>query len=175
MLQGLICYLNTNSAAVVAAASLVTAIATIVIAAFSYFSVSLLRWEKEKDRRDREPILVLLDEATGDHRSLYVKNVGYGPAMDTVRNIVSAGALVRTTPNEPLLLGSLGPGERIYSYSATQPPNNSVSIIDDPNFEAVLEYDDILGNHYETRYHKRHHVRTQVVQRRISWAGVARL
>ncbi|MFQ5902304.1 MAG: hypothetical protein ACE5JO_01305 [Candidatus Binatia bacterium] len=146
-------YLNINSGAVVAAASVVTAIATIVIAVFSCLSLRMLRWEKEKDRRAREPILVLADEITGNNRSLYVKNVGYGPAMDVVRNIVQAGNLVKTTPNEPLLLGSLGPGEKVYAYCATPPSNDSVPIIDDPNFRAVLEYDDILRTHYETSYH----------------------
>ena len=95
-------------------------------------------------------MLVLVDEITGTHRSLYVKNVGYGPAMDVVRNIIRAGGLVRTTPNEPLLLGSLGQGERVYAYCATPPNSNAAPIIDDPNFQATLEYDDIFGNHYET-------------------------
>jgi len=172
----LICYLNTNSSAVIAVASAVSALAAIFIAWFTYVSSRLLRWEKEKDRRSRQPVLIFVDEITVDHRSLYVKNVGYGPAMDVVRNIIKAGELVQTTPNEPLLLGCIGQGEKVDAHSPTQPPIKSVPIIDDPQFEAALEYDDILGNHYEISFQRRHHSTPQLVpKRRIPWDRVARI
>lgn|SRR5574341_265328 len=172
----LVSYLNANSSAVVAVASVITALATGLIACFSYISSRILSWEKEKDRRSRQPVLIFLDEITGNHRSLYVKNVGYGPAMDIVRNINRAGDLVKTTPNEPLLLGSLGQGEKVYGFCATPANNNAVSITDDPQFEAALEYDDILGNHYEISFQRRHHSTPQLIpQRRIPWDRVARI
>lgn len=121
-------------------------------------------------------MLIFVDEITGDYRSLYVKNVGYGPAMDVVRNIIKAGELVKTTPNEPLLLGCIGQGEKVDAYSPTQPPINAVPIIDDPQFEAALEYDDILGNHYEISFQQRHHSTPRLIaQRSISWNQVARI
>lgn len=172
----LVSYLNANSGAVIAVASAITALATGLIARFSYISSRVLSWEKEKDRRSRQPVLIFVDEITGDHRSLYVKNVGYGPAMDVVRNIIKAGELVKTKPNEPLLLGCIGQGEKVYAYSLTQPPINAVPIIDDPQFEAALEYDDILGNHYEISFQQRHHSTPRMVsQRRILWSQVARI
>jgi hypothetical protein len=121
-------------------------------------------------------VLIFADEITGDHRSLYVKNVGYGPAMDTVRNIIQSGDLVKTTPNEPLALGCLGQGEKVYAYCATPAGQNAVPITDDPQFKAVLEYDDILGNHYDTTYQHRNNSTPRLVARRqIPWHQVARI
>ena len=95
---------------------------------------------------------LIVDEKTGNHRSLYVKNVGTGPAINIVRNITQPGDLLKSTPNEPLPLKPLGPMDQTYAYCATHPPVDSVLITDDPKFEAFLEYDDTLGSHYQTIY-----------------------
>lgn len=168
--------LDANSSAVIAAASAISAVATIFIAWFSYVSSRLLRWEKEKDRRSRQPVLVFADEITGNHRSLYVKNVGYGPAMDAVRTIIQTGDTVKTTLNEPLPIGSIGPEEKVYALCASQRDTGSVPIVDDPRFQARVEYDDILGNNYEISYQHRHHsTPEQTRQRRIPCNQVARI
>ena len=177
-MQRFIAYLSVNSSAVTALATAISALATIVIACFSLVSWRILCWEKEKDRRSRQPVLSFVDEfdERGNCRNLYVKNVGYGPAMDVVRSIIQAADLVKTTPNEPLLIGCLGPREKVYAYCATPPNNSSVPIIDDPKFQASLEYDDILGNHYEISYRQRHHSLPLLTdQRRIPWDQVARI
>jgi len=73
----------------IAIATVVNAVATGLIAWFTYVSSRILKWEKEKDRRSRQPILVLVDEidaTTRDCRNLYVKNIGYGPALNVVIN-----------------------------------------------------------------------------------------
>ena len=103
----------------------------------------------------RRPEIIILDEKTGNHRSLYAKNIGTGPAINIVRVIINAGDLTKTTPNEPLPLPALGPMEQVYAYCATLPPIDSVLIIDDPKFQAVVEYDDTLGNHFETSHEMR--------------------
>lgn len=103
------------------------------------------------------PMLTFLDEQTRDHRSLYVKNVGYGPALNIVRKIIEPGDLLCTRSQEPLLLESLTPGEKVYAFSATLPPNSSVPILDDPKFKAVIECDDVLGAHYEFVFQDRTH------------------
>lgn len=129
----------------------------------------------EKSQGGRRPELIFVDEKTGDRRSLYVKNVGTGPAINTVRNIINPGDLTKTTPNQPLPLKPLGPMEQVEAYCATHPPCDSVSIIDDPKFEAFLEYDDTLGSHYQSIYRDRQHSIKQVPQRTIPWDRVARV
>lgn len=168
-MQEIISFLNSIS-------SVVIAVATIFIAYFSYISSRIHQWEKEKDRRNRQPVLVLVDEITGDHRSLYAENIGYGPAMNVVRTILQTGKLTKhCTPNEPLPLRPLGQGQRIYAYCATLPPYNSVPMVDDPDFQVRMEYDDIFGNHYETCYENRQHSITQIAQRKTHWAQVGRV
>jgi len=143
-------WLNDNSAAVMA-------VGTIVIAWASWVSSRLVAFERKRERANRMPMLTFLDEVTHDHRSLYVKNVGYGPALNIVRKIVEPGDLLRTRPQEPLLLESLAPGEKVYAFSATLPPNSSVPILDDPKFNAIIECDDVLGAHYEFVFQDRTH------------------
>lgn len=103
----------------------------------------------------RRPEIIFVDEKTGNHRSLYAKNVGTGPAINIVRVIFTAGNLTNTTPNEPLPLAPLAPMEQVYAYCATLPPIDSLSIIEDTKFQAVIEYDDTLGNHFETTHERR--------------------
>ena len=113
------------------------------------------RLRSDKSEGIRRPEIIFVDEKTGNHRSLYAKNVGTGPAINIVRTIMNPGDLTKTTPNEPLPLPPLGSMEQVYAYCATIPPNDSVSIMDEPKFQAVLEYDDTLGNHFETSHEMR--------------------
>ena len=129
----------------------------------------------EKSQGGRRPELIFVDEKTGNHRSLYVKNVGTGPAINIVRNITQPGDLLKSTPNEPLPLKPLGPMDQTYAYCATHPPVDSVLITDDPKFEAFLEYDDTLGSHYQSIYRDRQHSVKQILQRTIPWDRVARV
>jgi len=152
-------WLDNNSAAVMA-------IATVVIAYASVVSSRFVCLEKKIERANRMPILTFADERTDDHRSLYVKNVGYGPALNIVRNIIEPGDLLQTRPQDPLLLGSLAPSERVYAYAATLPPNSSVAIVDDPRFHAVVEYDDVLDGHYEFVYQGRTHSKPERITKR---------
>lgn len=153
-------FLNHNSGAIVA-------IATAVIAFFSFTNWRILRWEKEKDRRNRQPVLVLADEIGGDCRDLYIENIGYGPAMNIVRTIAQRGSrLAHVSTNEPLPIRPLGPGQRAYAYCATSSLDTGPPILDDPLFEATVEYDDIFGNFYETRYRQRQHSIRRILRRR---------
>jgi hypothetical protein len=109
------------------------------------------------DKREgaRRPEIIFVDEKTEDHRNLYAKNIGTGPAINIVRVIINPGVFTKSTANEPLPLPALAPMEQCYAYCATLPPNDSVSILDDPSFQAVIEYDDTLGNHFETGHETR--------------------
>lgn len=176
-MQEIISYFNTNSAAIIVVATIITAVATGFIAWFTYVSSRILKWEKEKDRRNRQPILVLVDEITGDHRSLYVENIGYGPAVNIVRTILQTGKLTKhCTINEPLpLQRPLGQKQRTSAYCATLPYNNAVPMIDEPDFHVRIEYEDIFGNYYETCYKNRQHSIAQIPQRKIHWDQVRRV
>lgn len=94
------------------------------------------------------PILTLTEEIEqgGPHynRALYVKNIGYGPALNIVCKL-----------DEPFVLNSLAPGDKTYAFFRTSPSNSGVSILDDPKFKAVLECDDVLDGHYEFTYESR--------------------
>jgi hypothetical protein len=157
----------------------VTAIATGVIAYYSYQSWHILKRQEENDRKRLQPVLVFINEVViseqgGATQELLVKNVGYGPAIDIVRNITQVGSkwMKHYDPREALLLGSLGPGDKARAYFTTP----EVPIIDDPEFKAVLEYSDLLGNHYETSYQQRHHSgQVQIVERKIPWDKVQRI
>src|SRR5216684_5194566 len=140
-------WLNKNSASVMA-------IATVVIALASIVSARLFCLQKKIERTNRMPILALVDEQTGDHRSVFVKNAGYGPALNIVRKVIEPGDLLCTKPHEHII-GALAPKDRAYAYIATLPPNSSTSPIDDPKFHAVIECDDILDGHYEFTYRNR--------------------
>ena len=166
--QVVISYLNNNANAVIAIASVVTAFATIVIALFTYVSSRMLKWEKEKDRRNRQPILVIIEEITGDHKSLYIKNIGYGPAVNIVRNIIQTGKITKhISTNEPLPVQPLGQGDKSYAYCATQAGTCSVPMLDDSEFHVLIEYDDIFNNHYETSFKNRRLSTARIIQRKI--------
>ena len=153
------CWLNENSAAL-------TAIATLVIAWASWVSSRLVRLEKKIERANRMPVLTFVEEKTGDHRSVYVKNAGYGPALNIVRKVVDPGELLCTEPQQCLVIGALAPAEKVYAYIATRPPNDSTPVLDDPKFHAVIECDDILDGHYEFAYQNRTHSKPAPIGKR---------
>lgn len=168
--------MNVQNDIIVAVATAITALATIIIAYFSYVSSRILKWEKVKDRRNRQPLLILVDEINGDHRNLYAENIGYGPAINIVRTIVKTGKVTaHITSNEPLPIRPLGQMQRTYCYCATLPPINSVPIIDDPDLQVLMEYDDIFGNHYQTNFKNREHLIGLIAQRTIPMKEVARV
>lgn len=174
-MQEIISFFKSNSEVIIASASVITVLTTIVIAWSSWVSSRVLKWDKEKDRRNRQPVLVLVDEITNNHRSLYAENIGYGPAMNIVRAIPQAGELTQHTTKEPLPLRPLGQGQRAYAYCATLPPNQSVPIVDDPDFHVRIEYDDIFGDHYGTCFKNRQHLIAPIAQRKIPFAQVGRI
>jgi hypothetical protein len=154
-------WLNNNSAAVMA-------IATVVIAWASWTSSRLVRLQKKIERANRMPVLTLAEEQMHDHRSLHIKNIGYGPALNIVRKVVEPGGLLPATAKEPLPLGSLAPGEKICAFVATLPPNASVPILDDPKFHVVIECDDVLDSHYEFVFQNRtHSAPTPIAKRKM--------
>jgi hypothetical protein len=143
-------------------ATAITAIATVVIGWATWVSSRLFSLQRKIERANRMPILFFSEERTGnaadertrDERSLFVKNVGYGPALNIVRELIHTGEVRATGTQGPLPLGSLAPGERVYAFLLSR----DVSVIlDAPEFHAVIEYDDILGQSYEVIYRNRTH------------------
>jgi hypothetical protein len=112
------------------------------------------------------PVLTFVEEQTGDHRSVYVKNAGYGPALKIVRKVIERGELLCTKPEEVLTIGALAPAEKAYAYIATLPPNASTPVLDDQKFHAVIECDDILDGHYEFTYQDRTHSKPVAIAKR---------
>ena len=184
MVEGLVSWLNNNSGLVIAIASVITALATGVIAGFSIVSARALRWDKEKERRNRMPVLVFVNEenerAKGlAEQNLFVKNIGYGPAIDVVFDIPQTGEEMQprdhgTAPYKgPVRLGSLGSGDKIQTYISSQ---SKVPITENQRLIAVLEYMDILGNCYEIRYEQRQHSKpVQSAKRIIPFERVQRI
>jgi hypothetical protein len=162
-------WLNNNPAAVTGIATAVTAIATVVIAWASFVSSRLVRLEKKIERANRMPILTFAEERRDDYRELYVKNIGYGPALNIVRMIIEAGSLLsHTRLRERLPLGSLAPGEKVCAFSATLRPNASVAILDQLEFHAVVECDDVIDGHWEVVFQNRtHSTPTPITKRKM--------
>jgi hypothetical protein len=162
-------------------AGAISATATLVIAAASVVSARIIHFEKKREKADRMPILTFADQAAGGgkdgYRELYVKNVGYGPALNIVRKIIQTGDLLSyARTDEPLVLGALAPTERAYALAATLPGHASVSILDDPQFHAVIECDDILDEHYEFVYQKRTHLTpVRLARRKLAAAQAHRI
>lgn len=177
MVQDIISWLNNNSGTAIAAA-------TGVIAWFSYVSSRIIKWQKrfleweeEKDRRNRQPILVLGDEMFSRERigyyvDFFVENVGYGPGVNIVMTILRMGETMKRfaehiNVNEPLALRPLGRGERTVVYRITlKDMTFSSPMIYDPLLHVRIAYDDIFGNRYETRYEYRQYVVTQIPKRK---------
>jgi hypothetical protein len=135
----LLTWVRDNSAVVSAAATVVIVIATIV-------SVRIIRLEKKRQRADRQPVLALTEEIelheTTHSRALYVKNIGYGPALNIVRKI---GEM-------QLVIGSLAPGDKTFALFRS---GREIPILDNPTFRVVLECDDILDHYFEFVYENR--------------------
>jgi hypothetical protein len=57
-----------------------------------------LKHTRDQSETMQRPSLFLFDKTTGDHRSLYAENLGYGPAMNIVRVIIQPGGLMGSAP-----------------------------------------------------------------------------
>jgi hypothetical protein len=132
-------WIRNNSSVIGAAATVVIAIATLAIA-------RLIRLEKRRQRADRMPVLALTEvvelHETTYSRALYVKNIGYGPALNIVRRI---GEM-------QLVIGSLASGDKAFALFRS---GREIPILDNPGFRVVLECDDILDRHFEFTYENR--------------------
>jgi hypothetical protein len=148
-------WLNGNSSAVMALATCLTMLATVIIAWATFVNSRIVRLQKKIECANRMPILCFADERTADHRSLFVKNIGYGPALNIVRKVSQPGEILGGGPRKPLALGSIAPNERVFALVATQADSSSTPVLDDPNFHAILECDDVLGRSYEFVYASR--------------------
>ena len=150
-LSEIISWLNCNS-------PVITLLTTIVIAYASLVSSRIVRFEKKKERADRMPIVAFMEETSGvgpdSYRVLFVKNIGYGPALNVVRKI-SMRPVSDQAAEPSLTLMPLGPGDRVSAFHATLPGNYVIPILDDPEFLAFIECDDIFGQSYEFIYRER--------------------
>ncbi len=178
-MQKIVCYFMSffTSNTVIAWASVVTAAATGFIALFTYVSSRILKWAEERNRR---PMLVFREKVnvgkSGDNRDLYAENVGYGPAINIVRIILQAGELTKhCSTNQPLPLQPLGQRQRAYAYCATLLHQSAVLMLDEPDFHVLIEYDDIFGNHYETRFKNRQHFIKAITRRNYPATEAARI
>ena len=105
------------------------------------------------------PVLTFVEERISakepknDYRSLYIKNAGSGPALNIVRVVIEPGELLcADLRNETLPIEALAPTEKAYAYIATLAGRSSALILDQPNFQAAIECDDILNGHYRFTY-----------------------
>ena len=74
-------WLNNNS-------GVVTTLATVVIAYASWISSRIIRLQKRIERGNRMPVLTFVERVEAGWRSVFEKNVGYGPGLNIVRKIV---------------------------------------------------------------------------------------
>jgi hypothetical protein len=150
-LCALISWLNSNSGAV-------TTLATIIIAYASWISSRIIRLQKRIERANRMPVLTFVEKVGVSWRSVLVKNVGYGPALNIVRRIVTkVERIPGIEPNECLPIGALGSGDETSAFVTAKPGDSSVPLLDAPELWIVVECDDILGAHYEVIYKNRSH------------------
>jgi hypothetical protein len=162
-------WLKDNSAVLTAA---VTAVATIVIAWASVLSSRLFRLQKKIEKANRMPVLTFVEEeGAADRREVYIKNAGYGPALNIVRKVINPGALLGIKPRlytEPqeVTIGALAPKEKAYAYICTCPGDYSALILNDALLHVVIECDDIVDGHYEFTYCKRAHSKPVPIFRR---------
>jgi len=145
-------WLNANSAT--ATATVVTALATAVIAWATCVNAGIVSLEKQIEKANREPVLTVFDMPTGNCRSLRVRNIGYGPALNIVCQILNPGSQAGSA-RPPLRVGSIGPKENADAHFATQPGSDSTPLTDNPYFHAVIEFDDVLENHYKIVFRNR--------------------
>jgi len=142
----LLTWVRTNSSVVATLSTLVIAIAALIIAIAALANAYLIRLEKRAQKTARMPVLALTQEIeqheTVFSRALYVKNIGYGPALNIVRKIAET----------QLVVGSLGPGDKTFALFRS---NREIPMLDSPAFRAILECDDILDRHWEFTYENR--------------------
>lgn len=133
-----------NPSVVSAIATVVSGLAAVIIAVATVVGAFIIRLEGKRQKADRMPILALREEQPVDSQQnqLHVKNIGYGPALNIVRKIAQT----------QLIVGSLGPGDKIFGLYHL---GRNVGILDDPKFRVVLECDDVLGRHWEFSYEDR--------------------
>lgn len=150
MWTNILIWIRNNSSVIEAAAIVVIAIATVSIA-------RLIRLEKRGQRADRMPVLALTEivelHETTYSRALYVKNIGYGPALNIVRKI---GEM-------QLVLGSLATGDKVFALFRS---GREIPILDNPTFRVLLECDDIFDHHFEFIYENRKLSRPRRISKR---------
>jgi len=159
-------WLKENSGAVMAT---VTAAATVVIALASVVSSRLLSLQKKIEKANRMPVLTFVEERTADQRLVYIKNAGYGPALNIVRKVINPGAGTRPrlhTEPQMVTIGALAPTEKAYAYICTATDDYSTPILDNTMLHFVIECDDIIDGHYEYTYCKRAHSKPVPLSRR---------
>jgi len=167
--RALIGWLNSNAGAV-------TTLATIVIAYASWVSSRIVRLQKRIERANRMPVLTFVERVQAGWRSVFVKNVGYGPALNIVRKIIKkVERIPGIEPNECLPIGALGSGDETSAFVTTQPGDPSVPLLDAPELWIVVECDDILGAHYQVTYKNRSHSTRQVPKRTMPPDQAARI
>ncbi len=85
-------WLNDNSAGVMAVATVVTMIATVFIAWATVVSSRLVGLEGTREQANRMPVLTLEEGEEGreedKYRVVYIKNAGYGPALNITRRVI---------------------------------------------------------------------------------------
>ncbi|MGC2281026.1 MAG: hypothetical protein WA603_13500 [Candidatus Acidiferrales bacterium] len=95
------------------------------------------------------PMLTFVERVEAGWRSVFVKNVGYGPGLNIVRKIVKKiERIPGIQPKECLTIGALGSGGDTSAFIATEPEDSSTPLLDDPELWIVVECDDILGKHH---------------------------
>jgi hypothetical protein len=180
-LSTLISWLNSN-------AGVVTTLATVVIAIASLISSRIISLQKSIERANRMPVLTFVErveaarsgsdqsESARGWRSVYVENVGYGPALNIVRKIVTkVERIPGIEPNECLAIGALGSGDETSAFVTTQKGDYSTSLLDLPELWIVVECDDILGRHYEGSYRNRSYSTRPIPKRKMPPDQAARI
>ncbi len=173
-----ISWLNSN-------AGVITTLATVVIAYASLISSRIIRLQKKIERANRMPVLTFVEtvevgrsssEQARGWRSVFVKNVGYGPALNIVRKIVKkVERIPGIEPNECLTIGALGSGDETSAFVTTESGDSSTPLLDQPELWIVVECDDILGAHYEVIYKNRSQSIRQTRKRNMPPEQAARI
>jgi hypothetical protein len=163
----LISWLNSN-------AGVVTTLATVVIAIASLISSRIISLQESIERANRRPVLTFVEQVEADWHSVFVKNIGYGPALNIVRKIVKkVERIPGIEPNECLTIGALGSGDETSAFVTTQ--KGGSSLLDVPELWIVVECDDILGAHYEVTYKNRSHSTRPIRKRNMPPDQAARI
>ena len=111
-------WLNNNS-------GVVTTLATVVIAYAPWISSRIIRLQKRIERANRMPVLTFVERVEAGWRSVFVKNVGYGPAEHRQENRKKIERIPGIQPKECLTIGALGSGGDTSAFIATEPGDSS--------------------------------------------------